>query len=66
MTVLLCLNIDVFGVWTERTAAAYTVIGGWCLTPDQLQIGLTRLLYPFFSGLLLSRCGRRRRCRRYK
>lgn len=63
ITVLLCLNIDVFGVWTERTAAAYTVIGGWCLTPDQLQIGLTRLLYPFFGGLLLSRLGWRIRVR---
>lgn len=31
------------------------VIGGWSLAPDQLRIGLTRLLYPFFAGLLLSR-----------
>ena len=23
--------------------------------PDQLQVGLTRLLYPFFCGLLISR-----------
>lgn len=31
------------------------VIGGWSLAPDQMRIGLTRLLYPFFAGLLLSR-----------
>lgn len=31
------------------------VIGGWSLTPDQLGIGISRLLYPFFAGLLLSR-----------
>jgi len=31
------------------------VIGGWSLDPVQLQIGFTRLAYPFFAGLLLSR-----------
>jgi peptidoglycan/LPS O-acetylase OafA/YrhL len=31
------------------------VIGGWSLDPVQLRIGFTRLLYPFFAGLLLSR-----------
>lgn len=31
------------------------VIGGWALEPAQLQLGFTRLLYPFFAGLLLSR-----------
>ncbi|HEX2961120.1 MAG TPA: acyltransferase [Ignavibacteriales bacterium] len=31
------------------------VIGGWSLDPIQLRIGLTRLLYPFLAGLLLSR-----------
>lgn len=55
LTVVLCFNIDVLGVLSVRDYAAYTMIGGWSLTPDQLQIGLTRLLYPFFCGLLLSR-----------
>ena len=27
-------------------------------TPDQLQVGLTRLLYSFFCGLLISRMGK--------
>lgn len=31
------------------------LIGGWSLAPEQVRIGLTRLLYPFFAGLLLSR-----------
>lgn len=31
------------------------VIGGWSIEPAQLRIGFTRLLYPFFAGLLLSR-----------
>ncbi|MBS1510847.1 MAG: acyltransferase [Bacteroidetes bacterium] len=31
------------------------VIGGWSLEPAQLRIGITRLLYPFLAGLLLSR-----------
>jgi peptidoglycan/LPS O-acetylase OafA/YrhL len=31
------------------------IIGGWSLEPSQLRIGFTRLLYPFFAGLLLSR-----------
>lgn len=57
-TIFLCLNIDVFGVLSERSYAAYTVIGGWSTTPDQLQIGFTRLLYPFFCGLLISRMGK--------
>lgn len=57
MTVVLCLNIDVTGFLAQRDWASYTVIGGWCLNPAQLQVGLTRLLYPFFAGLLLSRLG---------
>jgi peptidoglycan/LPS O-acetylase OafA/YrhL len=31
------------------------VIGGWAFEPTQLYIGLTRLVFPFFGGLLLSR-----------
>lgn len=31
------------------------VIGGWSLNWEQMRIGFTRLLYPFFAGLLLSR-----------
>ena len=31
------------------------IIGGWSIDQIQLRIGFTRLLYPFFAGLLLSR-----------
>jgi len=31
------------------------VIGGWSLDPAQLRIGITRVMFPFFAGLLLSR-----------
>jgi len=31
------------------------VSGGWTLNMEQLRIGITRTIYPFFAGLLLSR-----------
>ncbi|WP_207423168.1 acyltransferase family protein [Desertivirga brevis] len=31
------------------------VVGGWSLTPEQLRVGFTRMLFPFFGGLLLFR-----------
>jgi peptidoglycan/LPS O-acetylase OafA/YrhL len=31
------------------------LMGGWTLNSEQLMIGFTRLIYPFFGGLLLSR-----------
>jgi len=34
------------------------VIGGWSIDKIQLRIGFTRLLYPFFAGVLLSRLGK--------
>ena len=55
LTIDIAFNIDTFGLLATREAAAYTFIGGWSLTPDQLYIGISRLLYPFFVGLLLSR-----------
>lgn len=57
LTLTLCLNIDFLGLLAARSGNAFTVVGGWSLSPDQLQVGLTRLLYPFFCGLLLSRLG---------
>lgn len=52
------LGWNVFGLFEEPH---YTVIGGWSLTPDQIYIGFTRLLYPFLCGLLISRILPRRR-----
>lgn len=37
------------------TSQTGDVVGGWSLDPSQVRIGLTRLMYPFFAGLLLSR-----------
>lgn len=34
------------------------VTGGWSLDPTQLHIGIVRLMYPFFAGLLLFRLGK--------
>ena len=34
------------------------VIGGWTLNAPQLRIGFTRVLFPFFAGVLLCRAGK--------
>jgi peptidoglycan/LPS O-acetylase OafA/YrhL len=34
------------------------LIGGWSLNAAQLNVGFTRLLYPFFAGVLLCRMGK--------
>lgn len=55
---MLALCVFVFGCALVHycvTGPQGDVIGGWSLEPAQLRIGLTRLLYPFFAGLLLSR-----------
>ncbi|MBD5234168.1 MAG: acyltransferase [Bacteroidales bacterium] len=57
LTIDLCFNLDWFGVLSERSYAAYTVIGGFGLSADQIYIGIARLLFPFFGGLLLYRLG---------
>ena len=54
LTLNLTLDIDAFGVLTDHAVQAYTVIGGWELNTKHMFIGFTRLLYPFFAGLLLS------------
>ena len=59
LSVLLCCNIDVFGLLEGRDAIAYTVIGGWSTEWDQIYIAVTRLLFPFFGGLLIYRFGLR-------
>jgi len=37
------------------TSQTGDVIGGWSIDPLQLRIGFTRMMYPFFAGLLLRR-----------
>lgn len=57
LTLNVALGWDVFGTLGERPGTAYTMVGGWALTAPELTIGFTRLLFPFFAGLLLSRMG---------
>lgn len=52
LTMNLALGWDVFGFFAQPK---YDVIGGWSITPDQLYVGFSRLLYPFLCGLLISR-----------
>lgn len=54
-TLSLTLDWDWTGLLVGRGANAFTVIGGWNVTPGELYVGFTRLLYPFLAGLLLSR-----------
>lgn len=44
-------------VYRSQTAPLGDMVGGWSLTWEQQYVGFTRLLYPFFGGLLLSRLG---------
>lgn len=46
-----------FTVYRCFTAPAGDIVGGWALTWEQQYVGLVRLMYPFFAGLLLSRLG---------
>ena len=51
LTMNLALGWDVFGFFAQPK---YDVIGG-SITPDQMYVGFSRLLYPFLCGLLISR-----------
>lgn len=54
LTINLGLNLDVFNV-LGKWHAPYTFIGGWGVDSTQASIAISRLLYPFFMGLLISR-----------
>ena len=57
--ILLAFFVALFaGLLIHYTTASGTrgdLIGGWALDPAQLNVGFTRLLYPFFAGVLLCR-----------
>ena len=40
------------------TSKGGDIVGGWSLEPEQLRVGFTRMLFPFFAGLLLRRLTR--------
>ncbi len=55
---LLAVCVAVFGaalIHYTVTSTTGDVVGGWSITPEQLRIGFTRVMFPFFAGLLLFR-----------
>lgn len=56
-TALWVLVLLAGGVLIHYTVTCKTgdVVGGWSLNAEQLRVGFTRVLFPFFGGLLLSR-----------
>ncbi|MDR1169427.1 MAG: acyltransferase [Prevotellaceae bacterium] len=51
VTVAACLTLHL-------TLTQGDVIGGWTVDAKHMYVGFTRLMYPFFAGLLLYRLGR--------
>lgn len=64
-TIDISFNLDMFGLLAGRESSSYTMIGGFGLSPQQIYIGMSRLLFPFFGGLLLYRLGLRIRLKKY-
>ncbi len=54
----LTLHLNIFGN-LQTDWCAYSVVGGFYFDPENVYIGFSRLLYPFLSGLLLCRLGKR-------
>lgn len=54
LTILVLISAGVL-VQYAVTCKSGDMTGGWSLNEEQLRIGFTRLMYPFFAGLLLSR-----------
>ena len=55
LTINLTMDFDLFKVFVNRDSRRYTVIGGWEISSCEVYIAFARLLYPFFSGYLISR-----------
>ena len=67
LTLDLTMGWDIFGLFpvneftrpdgtlVQFGGPQYHVKGGWSLTAQQIYIGMTRLLYPFLCGLIISR-----------
>ena len=51
LTLDLTLNLNLFGLLSADRSVAWTVIGGWSVTPEQIYIGFSRLLYPLLRGI---------------
>lgn len=57
LSFLVCISGTAL-IYLTLTTPQCTVIGGWSLEPNQIQIGVTRMMYPFFAGVLLFRMGK--------
>lgn len=55
MTIDLGLNLNLFGLLHAGEYGPGTFTGGWGIEGTQLYIGIARLCYPFFCGLLIAR-----------
>jgi peptidoglycan/LPS O-acetylase OafA/YrhL len=49
----------VITIWLAVFEARGDLIGGWSLDAEGIRIGLTRVFFPFFAGILLMRLGKR-------
>lgn len=54
LTVLVMIS-GAYLIYYAVNSKSGDLMGGWTLNREQLTIGFTRLMYPFFGGLLLSR-----------
>ncbi|ENZ83437.1 MULTISPECIES: acyltransferase [Caulobacter] len=50
-------------IWMLVAGPRGDVIGGWALDAEGVRVGLTRVMFPFFAGVLLMRLGGRIRLR---
>lgn len=46
------------GAMREWLTSGGTLVGGWSITTPQIWKGLTRLIFPFFGGMMLYRMGK--------
>lgn len=54
LSIFVCIAAAIL-IHYALTGKSGDMIGGWSINAEQLRIGFTRMLYPFFAGLLLSR-----------
>jgi len=57
LTVLVVLSAAAL-IHLAVTSPQGDIIGGWSLTLEQMHVGLVRVMFPFFAGLLLFRTAR--------
>jgi peptidoglycan/LPS O-acetylase OafA/YrhL len=58
LTADVTLRLNIFGL-LESDWNSYSLVGGFIFNPEHVYIGYVRLLYPFLSGLLISRIGKK-------